>query len=118
MAVIGAGDDPTVADDLANYRAEYGLPSCTASDGCLRVVNEEGASSPLPAQDPGFQQSESAQVELVSAACPNCRLLVVEASGNDMADIAASVNEAAALGATIINEPITGDEVANEASAV
>jgi hypothetical protein len=123
VAVIGVGDDPTAADDLANYRAEYGLPSCTEADGCLKILNEEGQASPLPAEDPGYAYATSTALEMISAACPNCRLLVVEAnvdasgSGDEMADIGTSVDEAVTQGATIVNEPITGDEVADEATA-
>jgi hypothetical protein len=120
VAVIGAGTDPTAIDDLTNYRAEYGLPPCTEADGCLRIVNEAGEpdqpgqSGTPPPEDAGFTQDESVALEMVSAACPNCRLLAVEANAGDMTDIGTSVDEAVTLGASVINEPITGDEFNGE----
>ena len=40
---------------------------------------------------------------MVSAVCPNCRILLVEADTNSFANIGLSVNEAAALGAVAIS---------------
>ena len=48
VAVVDVGDDANAQLDLATYRSTYGLPACTASNGCLTKVNQSGAASPLP----------------------------------------------------------------------
>ncbi len=43
VAIIGVDNDPEAASDLAVYRTQYGLPTCTTASGCLSKVNENGA---------------------------------------------------------------------------
>jgi subtilase family serine protease len=78
VAVVDAYNDPDAAADLATYRAHYGLPACGA--GCFSQVNQEGEASPLPAASgsTGWATEESLDVDMVSAICPNCRILLVE----------------------------------------
>jgi subtilase family serine protease len=84
VAVIEAGDYPNVNSDLQTYRAQYGLPECSTDNGCLQVVNENGETSPLPSPDPEWATETALDVDAVSAACPTCHILVVEApSEND-----------------------------------
>ena len=49
IAVVDAYNYPNAESDLAKYRAQYGLPACTTANGCLKIVNQTGATSPLPA---------------------------------------------------------------------
>ncbi len=35
IALVDAYDDPNAESDLATYRAQYGLPSCTTAGGCF-----------------------------------------------------------------------------------
>jgi hypothetical protein len=59
------------------------------ASGCFRVVNSVGKASPLPASRlSGWDVETALDVEMVSAACPRCRILVVEASSADMSDLA------------------------------
>jgi hypothetical protein len=111
VAVIGAGYDPTVADDLNEYRSQYGLPACTTTDGCLTVVDQSNQT-----QDPGFTSQIAISLDMVSAACPNCHLLLVQAASNTMPDLLTAVDTAVADGASIINEPYTGQEFNGETS--
>jgi hypothetical protein len=71
VALVDAYNDPDAASDLATYRAAWGLPACGA--GCFSVVNENGATSPLPvgAAGTGWDLEESRDVDMVSAICPN-----------------------------------------------
>ncbi len=48
VAVSIAFHGPHLADYLATYRAQFGLPPCTVASGCLRIVNQRGQASPLP----------------------------------------------------------------------
>lgn len=93
IAVVDAYDDPNAAADLATYRAQWGLPACDASTGagCVTKVNEDNQASPLPAAPPAsagdWTWEESADLDMVSAICPSCRILLFEASSATVADL-------------------------------
>ena len=103
VAIVDAFDNADVESDLAVYRAQYGLPACTTANGCFRKVNQSGQSSPLPVGDGGWAYEMSLDVDMVSAACPNCHILVVEASSAYGSDLFSSVNTAVALGAKFVS---------------
>src|SRR5207249_4089513 len=52
IAIIDAFHYANVESDLATYRSQFGLPPCTKANGCLKVVNQNGQSSPLPSPPP------------------------------------------------------------------
>src|SRR5947208_6459769 len=54
VAIVDAFDYPSAEADLGTYRSQYGLPACTTANGCFRKVNQNGATSPLPATDTGW----------------------------------------------------------------
>ena len=105
VAIVDAYNDPDAAADLATYRAQYGLPGCTEATGCFRVVNEEGQASPLPADagSSGWDVEESLDVDMVSAVCPNCKIILVEANSADTTDLGPAVDAAVALGAQYVS---------------
>jgi hypothetical protein len=105
VAVVDAYRTPALAANLAVYRQRYGLPACTKASGCLRIVNQQGKASPLPASGvpTGWDVETMLDVSMVSAACPRCRILVVEASSDSVADLAAAEDTAARLGAQVIS---------------
>jgi subtilase family serine protease len=84
VAVVDGGIDPDAASDLATYRKEWGLPACDAATGagCVVQVNQEGKTRPLPIADPtgDWEVEESLDLDMVSAICPNCRILLVAAN--------------------------------------
>ena len=83
IAVVDAGNDPNAASDLATYRSTYGLPACTTANGCLRKVNQNGGTTPLPPER-GLElgAEESLDLDAVSALCPNCHIMLVEANSS------------------------------------
>jgi hypothetical protein len=105
VAVVEAFNSPNLPSDLAKYREKYGLGGCGTAGGCLRIVNQHGTARPLPQSGvlSGWDLEAAADVEMVSAACPHCRILVVEASTPSDSDIAAAENTAARLGASVIS---------------
>ena len=111
VAVIDAYGDPNLESDLAKYREKYELPECKKENtkkevtNCFRKVNEKGEEANYPAENSGTRWAlETAlDVDMVSAACPGCHILVVEASGELAKETAASVEEAVKLGATEIS---------------
>jgi subtilase family serine protease len=105
VAIVDAYDDPKIEKDLATFDSEYGLTACTTANGCFQRVNQSGATTPLPPKDKdGWSAEMSLDVETVHSVCESCKILVVEANSESLADLAASVDEAVALGA---------DEVSN-----
>jgi subtilase family serine protease len=80
VAIVDAFDDPKAEADLGVYRSQYGLPACTSATGCFRKVNGSGAASPLPTADAGWAEEESLDLDMVSSTCPDCHILLVEAS--------------------------------------
>ncbi|GIF23006.1 hypothetical protein BJ973_000636 [Actinoplanes tereljensis] len=111
VAIVDAFTNPNLEADLAVYRSTYGLPACTVASGCLRIVNQDGATSPLPAPDPGWALEQSLDVDMVSAVCPACKILLVQATSNGFDDLGAAVDTAVALGAdTVSNSYGTGVE--------
>jgi subtilase family serine protease len=100
-----------LASDLAVYRKEYGLPPCTTASGCLRIVNQQGKPGPLPQPDPtGWGVEETLDVSMVSAACPLCKIILVEAKQADLTDLATAEDTAAGLGAQVISNSYGGRE--------
>lgn len=102
VAITIAFDVPTAEEDLAAYRETYGLPPCTTANGCFQKVNQDGESGPLPAPNPDWALEASLDLDMVSAACPKCHLLLVEARDNGVDNLAMAVATAARLGATQI----------------
>ena len=90
--------------------ALYGLPACTTANLCFEKVNEAGNPSPLP-QPAGsdWQPEEALDLDAVSALCPKCKILLVEASSASDADLDAAVVAAATLGANQISNSWSDD---------
>jgi subtilase family serine protease len=102
VGIVDAGDDPDAEADLAVYRSTYGLPACTTANGCFRKVNQKGATSPLP-PDQGWAIEISLDLDMVSAACPGCHIVLVEGDDASFAALATAENTAVALGANEVS---------------
>jgi len=74
VAVVDVQDDPNAEADLGVYRAHYGLPPCTTANGCFRKVNTSGSTTP----DVGWAEEISLDLDMVSASCPACSIVLVE----------------------------------------
>jgi subtilase family serine protease len=109
VAIVDAYDDPAADHDLAVYRSHYGLPACTSANGCFRKVSQTGGSH-LPSADGGWAEEESLDLDMVSAACPECHILLVEATTASMASLGAAVDEAVALGANAVSNSYGGPD--------
>lgn len=80
VAIVDAYDDPNAAADLSAYRTRYGLPACTVSNGCFTKQQYTSQT------DPRWAAEESVDIDMVSAICPNCKILLVEAASASIAD--------------------------------
>ncbi len=103
VAIVDAFDNPNAEADLSVYRAQFGLPPCTTANGCFRKVNQNGLAGPLPAPNAGWAAEISLDIQMVSAVCPNCQILLVEATTNLTSDLFTAINTAVNLGATYVS---------------
>jgi subtilase family serine protease len=114
VAIVDAYDDPTIESDLNTYRAYYGIPPCTTANGCFKKVNQDGEQGNYPiVANPEWEPEIALDTEMVSAICPNCHILLVEANSADEtvatsnpaqhSDLGASVDTAVNLGATEVS---------------
>jgi subtilase family serine protease len=102
VGIVDAYDDPSAESDLATYRSTFGLPSCTTANGCFRKVDENGGDN-FPKANTGWDFEIALDLEMVSAICPNCKILLVEASNEALSHLGPAENTAASLGATEIS---------------
>ncbi len=116
VAIVDAYDDPKAEADLGAYRAQYGLAPCTAANGCFRKVNQNGAASPLPAADAGWAGEISLDLDMVSAVCPNCKIMLVEANSAYGSDLYTAEDRAVALGARYVSNSWGGSEYSGQST--
>ena len=102
VALIDAYNDPYAESDMAVYRASFGLPECDTPDGCFKKVNESGGAT-FPKPDVGWSGEIALDLDMVSAICPLCHILLVEANSASFIDLGKSVDTAVKLGATVIS---------------
>jgi subtilase family serine protease len=109
VAIVDAYGYPRAAADLATYRAQWGLPACTTASGCLRIINQTGGTA-LPAFNKGWAQEQALDLDAVSAACPTCKILLVQATSPAFANLGTAVNTAAARGVAAISNSYGGSD--------
>lgn len=110
VAIVDAFGYPNAESDLATYRSQFGLPACTTANGCFRKVNQRGVQGSYPATNVGWDQETALDLDMASAMCPSCSILLVEADSATFQNLAAAVREAAALGAHAISNSYGGGE--------
>ena len=106
VAIIDAYGYPNLESDLAAYRTQFNLPACTKASGCLTIVNTSGGTSPLPGNAPAgddWTGETALDMDMVSAACPKCKILVVQADNDVSNGLLIGNTTAAQKGATFVS---------------
>jgi len=125
IAIVDAYEDPKAESDLAFYRSTFSLPPCTTANGCFLKVNESGQTSPLPGPDPSpcasaggcWEDEEALDLDMASAICPNCHILLVEANDASSSNLYLAEDTAATkCAATEISNSWNGMEYSGEAT--
>jgi subtilase family serine protease len=116
IGIAVAYDDPDLESDLAVYRAKFGLPPCTTANGCFTKVGP-GLLGTLLGGNQGWGQEASIDTQLASAVCPNCKIVVVEAPSDSLADLLAAAKTAVAHGATVVSNSYSSSESSSENDA-
>jgi subtilase family serine protease len=115
VAIVDAYGYPGLASDLATYRAQFGLPACTVASGCLRILNQNGGTA-LPAFNLGWAQEQALDVDAVSAACPDCKIVVVQANSSSFTDLGTAVQTASKIpGVVAISNSYGGSDASDSA---
>jgi alpha-tubulin suppressor-like RCC1 family protein len=103
IALVEAYGYESAEADLARYRERYGLEPCTRENRCFRKVNQFGEEAGYPGPEKGWEGESSLDLDMASAACPHCHILLVEAIGPGLQELGSAVDTAARLGATEIS---------------
>ena len=95
VAIVDAYNDPNALSDVNTYRTQFRTPTlaiCTtpsptlsSNQPCFSKVNQKGQASSYPRNNGGWSQEISLDLDMVSAVCPHCSILLVEASGSFLA---------------------------------
>ncbi|MBV9719242.1 MAG: hypothetical protein JOZ77_07975 [Candidatus Eremiobacteraeota bacterium] len=99
VALIEVGDLAGASSDLATYRTQYGLGAAN-----LTKYNENGKRSNYPpgCGDYDWCVETDLDMDMVSATCPKCNILLIEAKAG-VKDLEAAEASAVKLGATIVS---------------
>jgi hypothetical protein len=119
IGIVDAFNDPNAQADLGKYDTQFGLRECTEANGCFRRVNGKGLTSPLPATNAGWTGEISTDIETAHGVCPNCSILLVEATNASFTSLEEAEETAVRLGATEISNSFgsTGEEPPSERPA-
>lgn len=114
--VIDAFGYPNAEADLAKYRAQYGLPACTAGNGCFKKLDQNGNTSTLPmpsVSNEGWVDETALDLDMVSAVCPQCHITLIQAIDNGN-NLFLAVDRANTLGAKYVSMSWGGPEDGSE----
>jgi len=115
VAIVVAGDYALAESDLGVYRSHFGLPPCTSANGCLTKVGAAAAGAsqagsptsvsahPTTLSAIGWAGETDTDTQMVSAVCPNCKIVIAEAASDSMVDLGMAVEAAINANASIIN---------------
>jgi subtilase family serine protease len=107
IAIVDAYDNPNALQDLNVYRQQFDLapgPTITKRNQNGKVVETldttkgtitTGAGA-APSPNTGWGQEIALDLDMASAICPNCNILLVEANSSSFNDLGAAVDTAAA----------------------
>jgi hypothetical protein len=103
VTIVAANGYPNAEQDMGTYRSHFGLPPCTTANGCFKKYNQNGQQGAYPPISQGWDEQQALDLDMVSATCPNCKIVLVEANQPSEQSLANGVDEAVKLGATIIS---------------
>ncbi len=133
VAIVDAYDDPNAAADLAAYRASMSgstdpntdladgpiptLCSATVTSNCVTFtkVSQTGGTK-YPTGNSGWAEEISLDLDMVSAICPDCNILLVEASSSSFANLATAEQEAESYHPVAVDNSYGGSEFSTETS--
>ena len=133
VAIVDAYNDPYAATDLAAYRASLSKatdpatgiadatipPLCPSntSTGCVTFtkVNQSGGTS-YPRASASWSEEISVDLDMISAICPDCNIVLVEASSASFSSLATAVTYAKSLNPAAVTNSYGGSEFSSEST--
>ena len=113
VAVVDAFGYSKAEADNTVYRTTYGLPACTSASGCFKVVGQDGGApppDPTSARNKMWNGETALDIDMVSAACPKCKILVVLATSDLDDGLMIGQQTAATLGANVVSDSWGGPD--------
>ena len=110
IAIVDAFGYTMAEHDLGVYRSTYGLPPCTTANGCFLKYNQTGQTTGFPKEDLGWAQETALDLDMASAMCPNCKIMLVESTTDSNFDLGAAVSMAVKKGAKVVSNSYGGSE--------
>lgn len=110
IGIVDAQDDPLAESDLAKYRAHFKLPPCTSANGCFRKLNQAGVAKSYPSESVAWTYEISLDLDMASAICPTCHILLIEATTATFDNLGAAVDMAVQQGADVVSNSYGGPE--------
>jgi subtilase family serine protease len=98
VAIVDAYDNPNVSSNLATYRTNFGLGTAN-----FTKYNQTGQTKNYPSGNQNWGVEIDLDVEMVSAVCPKCTIILVEANDNSTTNLYAAEKEAVTLGAHVVS---------------
>ena len=114
IAIVDAYGYPNAEKNLGIYRQQFGLAPCTTANGCFKKVNQSGVAGKYPKFDLGWSQETALDLDMASAICPGCKILLVEGNNNSFLNLATAVTTAGAMGAHVISNSYGGGEAGSK----
>src|SRR5829696_1052627 len=127
IAIVDAYDNPNALQDLRVYRQQFGL----AGGATVTKMNQNGqvvetldtttgtitkGTGAAPSPNTSWGQEIALDLDMASAICPGCNILLVEANSNSFANLGAAVNTAAQQNVASISNSYGANEFLGEGS--
>ena len=109
VGIVDAYGYSNAETDLGSYRSHYGLSACTTANGCFKKVNQTGGTT-YPPNNSDWDGEQALDEDMVSAICPNCHIVLVEATDNSFKNLAIAEKQAFTQGAGQVSNSYGGGE--------
>jgi hypothetical protein len=125
IAIVDAYDNPNALQDLKVYRQQFGL----ATGPTIKKMNQNGqvvetldtttgniskGAGTAPSPNVGWGQEIALDLDMASAICPACNILLVEANSNSFVNLGTAVNTAAQQNVNSISNSYGANEFLGE----
>ena len=117
VAIVDAFNDPNAEADMNKYRSTFGIAACTSASRCFKKVNQNGVAGSYPTSNSSWALEISLDLDMVSAICPKCKIVLVEAASSSVANLSTAANRAITMGANVVSNSYGGSESSTFASS-
>jgi subtilase family serine protease len=113
IGIVEAYDDANAEADLGVFSKKFGLAACTTANGCFLKTYE---TTRKPAANANWAVEASLDIQWAHAIAPQAKIVLVEASTNNLSDLLSAVDVAVEHGASAVSMSWTSGEFSSERS--